>query len=179
MKILLVIQILAIIFSVTIPDAIRKKERQITDKQKIAEFLDEQKIIRIGYHDRVNDEVYIVPINYGYKIENEDYIFYMHGGQKGRRYELAKDEPNVGFEIDGDYELVPGELACQHTAKYKSIIGNGKIQLVNDIEEKKAAIDIIMKHTTGKSGFEYNPKMLEKLGIYKLTATKLTCKANL
>ena len=179
MKILLVIQILAIIFSVTIPDAIRKKERQITDKQKIAEFLDEQKIIRIGYHDRVNDEVYIVPINYGYKTENEDYIFYMHGGQKGRRYELAKDEPNVGFEIDGDYELVPGELACQHTAKYKSIIGNGKIQLVNDIEEKKAAMDIIMKHTTGKSGFEYNPKMLEKLGIYKLTATKLTCKANL
>ena len=179
MKILLVIQILAIIFSVTIPDAIRKKERQITDKQKIAEFLDEQKIIRIGYHDKANDEVYIVPINYGYKIENEDYIFYMHGGQKGRRYELAKEEPNVGFEIDGDYELVPGELACQHTAKYKSIIGNGKIQLVNDIEEKKAAMDIIMKHTTGKSGFEYNPKMLEKLGIYKLTATKLTCKANL
>ena len=36
-----------------------------------------------------------------------------------------------------------------------------------------------MKHATGKTGFEYNPKMLEAVGIFKLTATKLTCKGNL
>ena len=47
------------------------------------------------------------------------------------------------------------------------------------MEEKKIALDIIMKHNTGKSGFEYNPKMLERVGIYKITANKLTCKANL
>ena len=103
----------------------------------------------------------------------------MHGGPKGRKFELAKDEPNVGFEIDGRYELVTGDLACKHSAKYQSIIGNGKIQILTDIEEKKNALEIIMKHATGKSGFEYNPKMLQHVGVYKLTATKLTCKANL
>ena len=95
-----------------------KKERQITDKQKIEEFLKEQKIIRIGYYDKSNDEVYIVPLNFGYKVDNDEYIFYMHGGQKGRKFELTKEEPNVGFEIDGNYELVPGELACQHISEY-------------------------------------------------------------
>ena len=179
MKILILLQIISIILSVTIPDKVMKKERQITDKQKIEEFLNDQKIIRIGYYDKSNDEVYIVPLNFGYKVENDEYIFYMHGGQKGRKFELTKEEPNVGFEIDGNYELVPGELACQHSAKYQSIIGNGKIQMVKDIEEKKAALEIIMQHTTGKSGFEYNPKMLEHVGVYKLKANKLTCKANL
>ena len=162
-----------------ISDAVKRKDRQITDKQKIEDFLNEQKVIRIGYYDKSNDEVYIVPLNFGFKVVNDEYIFYLHGGQKGRKFELTKEEPNVGFEIDGNYELVPGELACQHTARYQSIIGNGKIQLVNDVEEKKIALDIIMKHNTGKSGFEYNPKMLERVGIYKITANKLTCKANL
>ena len=179
MKILILFQIISLILSVTVADIVRKKERQITDKNIIEKFISEQKVIRIGYYDKEKDEVYIVPLDYGYLIEEDQYIFYMHGGQKGRKYELTKDEPNVGFEIDGNYELVPGEAACQHTAKYQSIIGNGKIQLLNDIEEKKIALDLIMKHSTGKSGFEYAPKMLEKVGIYKLTATKLTCKANL
>ena len=29
-----------------------------------------------------------------------------------------------------------------------------------------------MEHATGKTGFEYNPKMIEDIGIYKLNATK-------
>ena len=179
MKILILLQIISLILSVTVPDVVRKKERQITDKKNIEQFISEQRVIRIGYYDKEKDEVYIVPLDYGFLIEEDQYTFYMHGGPKGRKYELTKDEPNVGFEIDGNYQLVPGETACQHSAKYQSIIGNGKIQLLNDIEEKKIALDLIMKHATGKSGFEYVPKMLEKVAIYKLTATKLTCKANL
>ena len=160
-------------------DQIRRKERQITDKKNIEEFLDEQKVIRIGFYDKINDEVYIVPLNYGYAVDNDQYIFYMHGSPKGRKFELSKEEPNVGFEIDGKYELVVGSQACQYSAKYQSIIGNGKIQILKDIEEKKIALDVIMKHVTGTSGFEYNPKMLEHVAVYKLVATKLTCKANL
>ena len=163
----------------TISDQVKKKERQISYNKNIEEFLTEEKVIRIGFYDKANDEVYIVPLNYGYIFDKDQYIFYMHGGPKGRKFELAKDEPNVGFEIDGRYELVTGDLACKHSAKYQSIIGNGKIQILTDIEEKKNALEIIMKHATGKSGFEYNPKMLQHVGVYKLTATKLTCKANL
>ena len=179
MKILVLIQIVSFILSITISDKVRNKDRQITDPKLIEQFLSEQHIIRIGYYDKANEEVYIVPLNYGYVLENEQYTFYFHGSKKGRKYELSKDEPNVGFEIDGKYELVRGEVACKHSAKYESIIGNGKIQLLNDIEEKKNALNIIMKHTTGDTGFEYNPKLLEAVAVFKLTATKLTCKAKL
>ena len=179
MKFFILLQIVTFILTITVSDKVRRKDRQITDKAMIEKFLTEQSIIRIGYYDKGNDEVYIVPLNYGYIVENDQYIFYMHGGKKGRKFELTKDGPKVGFEIDGHYELMRGDLACKHSAKYQSIIGNGKIELINDIEDKKKAISIIMEHATGKTGFEYNPKMLEALGIYKLTATKLTFKGNL
>ena len=179
MKIFILFQILSLILSITMPDNVRRKDRQITDKKLIKKFLSEEKIIRIGYYDKANDEVYVVPVNYGYIEKNDEYIFYLHGGKKGRKYELTKEGPKVGFEIDGNYELITGEEACKYSAQYQSVIGNGKIELIDEIEEKKKALDIIMEHATGKTGFEYNPKMLEAVGIYKLTASKLTCKAHL
>ena len=65
-----------------ISDAVKRKDRQITNKQKIEDFLNEQKVIRIGYYDKSNDEVYIVPLNFGFKVVNDEYIFYFHGGKK-------------------------------------------------------------------------------------------------
>ena len=180
MKILILLQIISFIISITLTDKVRRKDRQITDRKLIEEFLSKQSIIRIGYYDKENDEVYIVPLNFGYVIKDDQYIFYMHGAKKGRKYELTKEGPNVGFEIDGNYELINGgDIACKHSAKYQSIIGNGKIENLNDLEEKQYGLNVIMEHATGRPGFEYDPKMIEHVGIYKLTASKLTCKAKL
>ena len=160
-------------------DKIRRKDREIIDKKMIEEFLNFQRIIRIGFYDKANDEVYIVPVNYGYVLENENYIFYFHGGKGGRKYELSKEGPNVGFEIDGQYELVEGKKACDFSAKYQSIIGNGKVQILEDLEEKKKGLNAIMKQTTGKTDFEYNPRMVQNVCVYMLSATKLACKGHL
>ena len=145
----------------------------------IEEFLNNQRIIRIGFYDKENDEVYIVPVNYGYIIENENYIFYFHGGKGGRKYNLSKEGANVGFEIDGQYKLVEANKACDFSAKYQSIIGNGKVKILETEEEKKKGLNAIMKQTTGKTEFEYNPRMLQNVCVYMLSVTKLTCKGNL
>ena len=160
-------------------DKIRRKDREITDKKMIEEFLNNQRIIRIGFYDKENDEVYIVPVNYGYIIENENYIFYFHGGKGGRKHNLSKEGANVGFEIDGQYKLVEANKACDFSAKYQSIIGNGKVKILETEEEKKKGLNAIMKQTTGKTEFEYNPRMLQNVCVYMLSVTKLTCKGNL
>ena len=157
----------------------RRKDREITDKKMIEDFLIKQNIIRLGFYDKKNEEVYIVPVNYGYIIENDTYIFYFHGGKAGRKYELSKGEPNIGFEIDGKFDLIEGKKACDYSCKYQSIIGNGKLYIIDDIEEKKKGLNIIMNHLTGKTDFEYRPKAVENVSIYKLVTTKLTCKGNL
>ena len=160
-------------------DKIRKKEREITDKKVIEEFIISQRIIRIGFYDKANDEVYIVPVNYGYVIENDNYIFYFHGAKMGRKYELMKESPKVGFEIDGHFELVEGKKACDYSAKYQSVIGNGKLEILGDAEEKKKGLNAIMKQATGKTDFEYNPRMIQNVGVFKLSVSKMTCKGNL
>ena len=112
-------------------------------------------------------------------IENENYIFYFHGGKGGRKYNLSKEGANVGFEIDGQYKLVEANKACDFSAKYQSIIGNGNVKILETEEEKKKGLNAIMKQTTGKTEFEYNPRMLQNVCVYMLSVTKLTCKGNL
>ena len=82
----------------------RRKERQITDVSQITDFILSEQILRVGFQDK--DDIYIVPVNYGFIIEDEKYVFYFHGAKAGRKYELAKLNPKVGFEIDGKYSLV-------------------------------------------------------------------------
>ena len=160
-------------------DKVRRKDREITDKKMIEDFIISQKIIRIGFYDKANDEVYVVPVNYGYVIENDNYFFFFHGGKIGRKYELTKESPKVGFEIDGKYELIEGKKACDFGCKYQSVVGNGKLEIVKDLEEMKKGLASLMKQTTGRTDFEYNDRMIQSVYVYKLSVSKMTCKGRL
>ena len=112
----------------------RRNDREITDNSVIEAFIVKEQIIRIAFCD--NGDIYIVPVNYGYINDNGKYCFYFHGAKAGRKYELAKKSPKVGFEIDGKYELLEADIACDFSAKFQSVIGTGTLSLVEDSSEK-------------------------------------------
>ena len=153
----------------------RRSDREITDISQIKAFIQKESIIRIGFYDE--GEVFIVPVNYGYVFENDKHIFYFHGAKAGRKYELAKKGPEVGFEIDGNYELLKAEIACDYSAKFQSVIGNGKLKLVDDYAEKIKGLNILMKQSTGKDDWTYERKMVDGVAVFKLEVEKLSCKA--
>ena len=152
----------------------RRKERQITDVSQITDFILSEQILRVGFQDK--DDIYIVPVNYGFIIEDEKYVFYFHGAKAGRKYELAKLNPKVGFEIDGKYSLVAGELACDYTAHFQSVIGNGILSLVENLDEKVFALNSIMKQTTQNSEWTYSKELLNGVAIFRLVVENFSCK---
>ena len=153
----------------------RRSDREIKDISQIKAFIQKESIMRIGFYDE--GEVFIVPVNYGYVFENDKHVFYFHGAKAGRKYELAKKAPAVGFEIDGNYELQKAETACDYSAKFQSVIGNGKLKLVNDYAEKIKGLNILMKQSTGKDDWNYESKMVDGVAVFKLEVEKLSCKA--
>lgn len=153
----------------------RRSEREITNKEAIEEFIAEEQILRIAFYD--DGDIYIVPINYGYLYENGKYSFYFHGAKAGRKFELSKSKPIVGFEIDGRYKLLENEMACDYSATFQSVIGTGRLQLVDDIEEKKIGLNALMKQTTQRLEWSYDDKMLEAVAVFRLDVHKISCKA--
>ena len=153
----------------------RRNDREVTDKKRIEAFLAKEQVMRIAFYD--NGDIYIVPVNYGYTCEGDKYTLYFHGARAGRKYELSKPEPSVGFEIDGDYQLLESETACDFSAAFQSVIGAGTLHLLSDKEEKVAGLNAIMKQLTHKTDWHYEDNMIEATAVFRLDVEKLSCKA--
>ena len=58
----------------------RRKDREVTDSQKIREIILSCRCCRLGFYD--NGQVYIVPLDFGYYENNGRHVFYFHGAKE-------------------------------------------------------------------------------------------------
>ena len=113
----------------------RRKDREITGREKIKEIISSCDCCRLGFND--DGKVYIVPLNFGFIERNEKFIFYFHGAKTGRKHDIMKENNNVGFELDTNHRIYgKDDVACTYTSAFQSIIGTGKVFIVEDYDEK-------------------------------------------
>ncbi len=154
----------------------RRKDREITDSARIDEIIAKCKICRIGFNDR--GRVYIVPLNFGFVKKDGERVFYFHSAKAGRKIDLIASAPEVGFELDTGYELGEGKVACEFTAWYESIIGSGRVSIVDDPAEKELALRRLMYQATGRGEWSFDDAALAAVCVIKLTVTELSAKAH-
>ncbi|MEN8212365.1 MAG: pyridoxamine 5'-phosphate oxidase family protein [Thermodesulfobacteriota bacterium] len=147
----------------------RREDKEITDKKEIEKIFKESQICRIAMVDK--DKPYIVPMSFGY----EQGILFFHTALEGRKINLIKKNPNLCFEVDQVFQFKKAKLACNWSIKYKSVIGEGRAQLLYDPEEKREGLNIIMAQYSGRT-FEYPVENLEKTLVIKLVIDKMTGK---
>lgn len=155
----------------------RRKEREVTDAAKIQEIISKCKYCRLGLYD--DGRVYIVPVNFAYKIADGKYVLYIHGAKEGRKVELIKKNGYAAFEMDVNAGLKTADSACGHSEYFQSVIGEGRIQMVEDIGEKREALQLLMEYNTGNGDWEFPEKMLEVTGVIRLDVETLSCKENM
>ena len=66
------------------------------------------------------------------------------------KIQLMKTNPRVGFELDTGYRLQEGKTACEYSAGFQSIIGNGIVSMIHNNAEKKHALQCLMYQNTHK-----------------------------
>lgn len=151
----------------------RRKDREVTDKNQLLEIVDCCKVCRIATQDK--DGLYIVPLNFGYEYEEEALTLYFHSAKEGRKISAIAENSSVCFEMDCEHRLIEAEDACGYGYSFKSIIGNGIVTMIEDSEEKKKALSLLMLHQTGKE-FAFNEKMAESVAVFKIAASSFTGK---
>lgn len=150
-----------------------RREREVTDINEILSILDKCKVLHLGMVD--GNEPYVVPMNYGYLYEDGVLTLYLHGAKRGRKIDLMQKNPKVFFEMDCDITPFEGEIACQYGITYASVMGKGIAEIVEDVEEKKKGMSVLMKTQTGKD-FEFEDKMVAFVNVIKITASSFTAK---
>jgi len=152
----------------------RRKDREVTDESCIEEIIENCDCLRLGLAD--GDRPYIVPLNFGWHRNNNKLVFYFHGAKEGRKIDLINKNQYAGFELDTNHLLITHDTACGHAFRFQSIIGAGTVEMVEEHEEKAAALRLIMKHHTKKDEWEIPRQMADAVAVIKLTADEYACK---
>ena len=78
--------------------------------------------------------------------------------------------------MDRKHQLIEGETACTYSYLYQSIMGNGKIQILNNYEEKIHALRMLMSHYSDKKDWNFKKEQVEKIAVIKMEVTNWSCK---
>lgn len=149
----------------------RRQEKKITDIKEIEAIIQKAEVCRLGL--AVDNTPYVVPVNYGYK----DNCLYIHCAKEGRKLDMIRQNSTVCFEMDIDMEITGRDKsACNWGTAYRSVIGYGKASLIEDFEQKKKGLDIIMKHYSDESSFEYRQNAVENVAVIKIEITGINGK---
>ena len=150
-----------------------KRERQVTDPEQIRHILDADKVLHLGL--AVDNEPYVVPMNYGYTEEDGRLTLYLHSAVRGRKLDMIRENPRVFFEASCDLVPFEGKVPCQYGLSYSSIMGRGTARIVEDAEEKKQAMTVLMKTQTGKD-FSFEDRLVTIVTVIRVDVEEFTAK---
>ncbi len=150
-----------------------KREREVTDINEIIRYLDAAKVLHLGLVD--GDEPYVVPMNYGYTMEEGKLTLYLHGATRGRKLDVMRANPKVFFSLECDLQPFEGAVACKYGLSYASVMGRGIATIVEDVEEKKKGLSVLMKTQTSKD-FSFEDRLTTIVSVIRIDVSDYTAK---
>jgi nitroimidazol reductase NimA-like FMN-containing flavoprotein (pyridoxamine 5'-phosphate oxidase superfamily) len=149
----------------------RRKDREITDKNEIQKIIARSEICYLGLCN--GKEPYVVPMNFGYL----DDAIYFHCALSGKKLEYIRNNPQVCIAFTSDYKLQLTGEPHLWTTRYRSVIVRGNATILSKTEEKLQGINILLKQYSDKTS-EINDKILANVMIIRVKIKEMTGKAN-
>ena len=109
-------------------------------------------------------------------LEDGTLTLYLHGAKQGRKLDVMRANPKVFFEMECDLVPFAGDVACRYGLAYRSLMGRGRAVLVDDPQEKVAALVHLMKTQTGEDGFVFDEKLASIVSVIRIDVTDYTAK---
>ena len=141
-----------------------------TDIEWIEEVINAAAICRLGMVD--GDEPYVIPVNFGY----ERGFLYFHSSLKGRKVKVLENNNKICFEIETDIDIVNAENPCESVVQGKSVIGSGIANFLEDDKDKIHALNVLMKHYTGRCDYEFSESALASVLVIRIDIKSVTGK---
>ena len=116
----------------------RRKDREVIDQSEIERLLKTSKYVIIGMAK--DNDPYLVTLSYGY--DENTRTMYFHCALSGQKIDYLRSNSNVCATIIEDHGYL--KTVCEHA--YLSLIIRGKMEIVQDLNEKKIGLSVLLKH---------------------------------
>jgi uncharacterized protein len=144
------------------------KNRSLASQQEIDEIIKKCQVCHIAMADTAGIP-YVIPMNFGYR----DGVIYLHSSRHGKKIDILKSNPKICIAFSTDYHLryQHEDVACSYSMKYRSVLAHGRVEFVEDPEEKIRHLDIVMAQYSTRE-FKFNPPALREVCCYKVVVEK-------
>lgn len=156
---------------------VRRKEKEITDTAEMRDIVGSARFAAVALSDS-GGEPYVVTMNHGWDAEKN--ALYFHCAHKGRKIDLINANGRVCATVVEDHGYKHGE--CDHA--YRSIVMYGTIEVIEDLEEKKHGLQVLLDHQEKepdpiKARTLPDDAAYDKVGVLKMTIEEMTGKQGL
>ena len=144
----------------------------ITEKNEIEEILDGLSTCFVGMNE-ADGSPYVIPMNFGYK----DDVVYLHSGPEGNAVRSLTANPDICITFCTDSVITHQneEVACSYRVQGSSVICRGRVEFVEDFDEKVEALNILMEQYTERP-FKYSDPAVRNVKIWKIKIDRISGK---
>jgi uncharacterized protein len=149
-----------------------RKVRIIANETEKEEVIKKCDCCYVGMVDEQNLP-YVVPFNFGYR----DKYIYLHSAPEGKKINILRKNNRVCIAFSTDHQMYHQHesMACSYSMFYKSVICYGKVEFIDNFEQKVEAMNIIMQQYTGKD-FTYSVPSINGVRVYRVLVEEMTGK---
>jgi uncharacterized protein len=119
---------------------VREADRGVYDRETVYRILDEGFLCHVGFV--ANGQPFVIPTSYGRRGDS----LYIHGSAASRMLRQLKESVPVCVTVTLLDGLVLARSVFNHSMNYRSVVILGKATLVEDPQEKLAALQSISEH---------------------------------
>ena len=145
---------------------------KIEDKAKIEEIITSCRTCFLGMASKTG-EPYVLPMNFG--LSGDEII--LHSAPHGRMIDLLRKNPKVciTFCLGEDLAWQDERVACSYRVKSKSVVAEGTVEFVEEMDQKEACLRILMKNYSNRE-FKFGIPAVRNVAIIKMKIEKLCAK---
>ena len=145
------------------------KSRNNLNLHEIEKIIDDCQALTMSMVDE-KGMPYAVPMNFASK----DGYIYLHGAPTGKKMSILQNNPNVILSFFTGLQLskVNENVACSYGMKYKSALLYGKVEFIDDFQQKMDFLNEVMEKYTGRKDFEYNPPAVNNVAVFRVKIEK-------
>lgn len=116
---------------------------------------------------------YVLPMNFA--LDKDTVI--LHSAQSGRMWETLQKNQNVciNWIVGEELKWQDVRVGCSYRVASKSVIVEGKAEMINDFDEKTRCLKILMKQYSDRE-FKFGKPAVENVGIIKVAIKNITAK---
>jgi nitroimidazol reductase NimA-like FMN-containing flavoprotein (pyridoxamine 5'-phosphate oxidase superfamily) len=119
---------------------VREADRGVYDRETVYRILDEGFLCHVGFV--ADGQPFVIPTSYGRRGDS----LYIHGSAASRMLRQLKESVPVCVTVTLLDGLVLARSVFNHSMNYRSVVILGKATLVDDPQEKLAALHQISEH---------------------------------